>query len=156
VDGGLVNPVPTSVLADMGADVLLAVNLTAPTSERQNLSRGGSLRGKDLLRAPVDLASLRELALPELLKAPNIADIFFKMIYTMEYEVAQARAGLAHVVIHPDLKGFNWTEMHRARELIRAGELVAQQYVPQIKALIPYFRDYCRVPVRLSSPWRAP
>jgi hypothetical protein len=29
---------------------------------------------------------------------------------------------------------------------------VAEQYVPQIKALIPYFSDYCRVPIRLSSP----
>jgi hypothetical protein len=73
----------------------------------------------------------------------------------MEYEIAQAQVGTAHVLIHPDLRGFSWTEMHRAKELIRAGQLIAEQYVPQIKSMIPYFSDYCRVPLRLSSPYRA-
>jgi predicted acylesterase/phospholipase RssA len=100
----------------------------------------------------MDLAHLKDLTMPEMLKAPNLMDVFFQMIYTMEYEVAQNRLSLAHVVIHPDLKGFSWTEMHRAKELIRAGERVAEQYVPQIKALIPFFSDYCKAPIRLSSP----
>lgn len=149
VDGGLVNPVPTSVIADMGADTLVAVNLTMPASDRPSVSVN---KDHKVPIAPVDLASLKELALPEVLKAPNMFDVFFQMIYTMEYEIAQSRVGLAHVVIHPDLKGFSWTEMHRAKELIRAGQLVAEQYVPQIKALIPYFADYCKIPVRAGTP----
>lgn len=152
VDGGLVNPVPTSVVSDMGADLLIAVNLTMPAGDRQaGLRSRRAKAGQALFQAPVDLASLRELTLPDLLKAPNMFEIFFQMIYTMEYEIAQSRTSLAHVVINPDLKGFSWTEMHRAKELIRAGQLVAQQYVPQIKALIPYFADYCKVPLRPSS-----
>ncbi len=149
VDGGLVNPVPTSLLAEQGADTLIAVNLTMPAGDS---ARDVKPKGRTVLNAPVDLASLKQLALPEVLKAPNMFDVFFQMIYTMEYEIAQSRLGLAHIVIHPDLKGFSWTEMHRAKELIRAGQLVAEQYVPQIKALIPYFSDSCRVPIRLSSP----
>jgi NTE family protein len=150
VDGGLVNPVPTSVIADMGADTIIAVNLTAPASE-VSVRRP---RGRDILTAPVDLETLKDLTLPNILKTPNIVEVFFQMIYTMEYEIAQSRVGLAHVLIHPDLKGFSWTEMHRAKELIRAGQLVAEQYVPQIKALLPFFSDSCRVPIRLSSPWK--
>lgn len=151
VDGGLVNPVPTKVVADMGADILIAVNLTMPAgSEATRLSRAN----RSAPTAPVDLASLKELALPEVLKAPSVLDVFFQMIYTMEYEIAQSRLGLAHVVIHPDLKGFSWTEMHRAKELIRAGQLVAEQYVPQIKALVPCFQDHCKMPVRLTSQLR--
>lgn len=150
VDGGLVNPVPTSVIADMGADTLIAVNLTMPAGDPSAAAKVN----RPMLNAPVDLASLKELALPEALKAPNVIDVFFQMIYTMEYEIAQSRLGLAHVVIHPDLKGFSWTEMHRAKELIRAGQLVAEQYVPQIKALIPYFQDHCKVPIRLTSQLR--
>lgn len=152
VDGGLVNPVPTNVIADMGADILLAVNLTMPAVDRHH----HSLPKKDsraIFNAPVNLASLRELTLPDALKAPNMFEVFFQMIYTMEYEIARSRVGLAHVLIHPELKGFSWTEVHRAKEIIRAGELVAEQYVPQIKSLIPYFSDYCRVPIRLSTPW---
>jgi NTE family protein len=150
VDGGLVNPVPTSVVADMGADTIIAVNLTAPAGD---LARVKPARVKNLLHAPVDLETLKDLTLPNILKTPNMVEVFFQMIYTMEYEIAQSRVGLAHVLIHPDLKGFSWTEMHRAKELIRAGQLVAEQYVPQIKALLPFFADYCTVPIRLSSPW---
>ncbi len=153
VDGGLVNPVPTSVVGEMGADAIIAVNLTAPASERQ-AQVVARRRGKTLLQVPVDLETLKDLTLPNILKAPTMVDVFFQMIYTMEYEIAQSRANLAHVLITPDLKGFSWTEMHRAKELIRAGQLVAEQYVPQIKALIPQFSDYCTVPIRLSSPWK--
>jgi NTE family protein len=153
VDGGLVNPVPTSVLAGLGADTLIAVNLTAPASERQAQINGRARRaGQTLLSVPVDLETLKDLTLPNILKAPNLVEVFFQMIYTMEYEIAQARVGLAHVLIQPNLKGFSWTEMHRAKELIRAGELIGEQYVAQVKSLIPYFADYCTVPIRLSSP----
>jgi len=156
VDGGLVNPVPISLISDMGADTLIAVSLTTPAADRQaRLKAQRAAQGAGILKAPVDLASLKELTLPELLKAPSLFDVFFQMIYTMEYEIAQSRVNLAHVLIHPDLRGFSWTEMHRAKELIRAGQLIAEQYVPQIKSMIPYFADYCRVPLRLSSPYRA-
>ncbi|MBI4375498.1 MAG: patatin-like phospholipase family protein [Elusimicrobia bacterium] len=147
VDGGLVAPVPTKALSEMGADILVAVNLTMPAGDRNDRRRkaGPSL--------PMGLESLKELTLPDALKAPNMVQVFFQMIYTMEYEIARATMAPAHVLMHPDLKGFRWTELHRARELIRAGELMAEQYVPQIKALIPYFSNYCQMPVRLSSPW---
>jgi NTE family protein len=152
VDGGLVNPIPTSVVADMGADTIIAVNLTAPVSDYQRRKP----RHQDILHAPVDLETLKDLTLPQILKTPNVLEVFFKMVYTMEYEIAQSRVGLAHVLINPDLKGFSWTELHRAKELIRAGQLVAEQYIPQIKSLLPFFSDYCKAPIRLSSPWKRP
>jgi NTE family protein len=138
VDGGLVNPVPTRVLADLGADILIAVNLTMPAGDRPH---GGPYAQKPLLERPVSLASLRDAATPQLLKNPHIFDVFFNMIYTMEYEVAQSRLEMAHVVLHPDLKGFSWTELHRAREIIKAGERAAEEALPRIKALIPSLRS---------------
>jgi NTE family protein len=137
VDGGLVNPVPTRVLADLGADVMIAVNLTTPTRDRP---QHGVHRLKSLLEQPVSLKTLRDAALPQLLKNPHIIDVFFNMIYTMEYEVATSRQELAHVVLHPDLRGFSWTELHRAKEIIKAGERAAQEALPRIKALIPALR----------------
>lgn len=132
VDGGLVNPVPTRVLSDLGADVLLAVNLTMPAGDRPR--RGG--------RMP------KRQSLLDILKAPNLFDVFFHMIYTMEYEVSQARLDLAHVVVNPELKGFSWTELHRAKEIIAAGERAAEEALPRIKALIPSFGHACRLPRR--------
>ncbi|MFI5347490.1 MAG: patatin-like phospholipase family protein [Elusimicrobiota bacterium] len=137
VDGGLVNPVPTRVLSDLGADIMIAVNLTMPTGERPHPHRPGT---KPLLEQPVSLETLRQAATPQLLKNPHIFDVFFNMIYTMEYEVAQSRLEMAHVVLHPDLKGFSWTELHRAKEIIQAGERAAEEALPRIKALIPALR----------------
>ncbi len=133
VDGGLVNPVPTRVLADLGADVMIAVNLTMPAGDRPH----GEHSSKSPRKRAVTLESLRDAATPQLLKNPHIIDVFFNMIYTMEYEVAQSRLEMAHVVLHPDLKGFSWTELHRAREIIKAGERAAEEALPRIKALIP-------------------
>ena len=154
VDGGLVNPVPTSVIADMGADILIAVDLTMPVSERKLRTPGRAPLKTPLLQTPVDLSVLRDIAVPEMLKAPHMFKILFQMIYTMEYEIAQARTNLAHVVIHPDLKGFSWTEMHRGKEFVRAGEVIAEEYVAQIKALLPVFSDRGKAPLRLASPWK--
>jgi len=137
VDGGLVNPVPTRVLADLGADVLISVNLTMPAGDRPH----GGHEKRNILERPVSFAALKDVATPQLLKNPHIIDVFFNMIYTMEYEVAQSRMEMAHVVLHPDLKGFSWTELHRAREIIKAGERAAEEALPRIKALIPALRS---------------
>lgn len=156
VDGGLVNPVPTRVVAGMGADVVVAVNLTMPASERAiRKPKGPRGRKPTLFETPVDLANLKELALPDSLKSPDMFNIFFQMIYTMEYEIAQARvADYAHVVIEPDLRGFSWTELHRAQEIIKSGERIAEEYVPQIKALLPFFSGNKNAPQRPRSLYR--
>ncbi len=139
VDGGLVDPVPIRVVSQMGADILVAVNLTMPAGERKTGLRHGRRAGEALLE--LDLARLKELTLPKALQAPNMAQVFFQMIYTMEYEIAKSRAQVAHVNIHPDLTGFSWTELHRAKEIIEAGERVAEAVLPKVKALLPFFAD---------------
>lgn len=141
VDGGIVNPVPTRVISDMGADILLAVNLTMPAGERK--TKVHERHSRRLLDQPLNLETLRQAAMPVLPKAfraPNFPEVFFQMIYTMEYEVAQSRLDIAHVTMFPDLKGFSWTELHRAGEIIRAGERAAEEALPRLKALIPAFR----------------
>ena len=151
VDGGLVNPVPTRVIAEMGADIILAVSLTMPAGERNVASKKKPHADpKSLFHLPVDLQSIKDFAMPDALKTPNMLEVFFQMIYTMEYEIAQSRTSPAHVVIHPDLAGFSWTELHRAKDLIAMGERIAQAYAPQIKALLPYFSEEGRAPRRAS------
>ncbi|MBI4679559.1 MAG: patatin-like phospholipase family protein [Elusimicrobia bacterium] len=151
VDGGLVAPVPIRAAAALGADILLAVNLTLPAGARLTSAVERRRRGEGVLSLPMDLATLTELALPEVLRSPSVVDVFFQMIYTMEYEIARTRTDPAHLVIQPDLRGFHWTELHRARELIELGERVAEEFLPRIKALIPFFADYCRAPLRTGS-----
>lgn len=136
VDGGLVSPNPVRTLGQMGADILIAVNLTMPAGARKSNLRDRRSR----------------LPLPEGWDSPHMMQVFFQMIYTMEYEIAKAAAPLAHITIHPDLSRFSWTELHRGRELIEAGERVTEEVLPKIKAMLPYFSDSCRTSLR-KGPW---
>ncbi|MDD5629721.1 MAG: patatin-like phospholipase family protein [Elusimicrobia bacterium] len=149
VDGGLVDPVPVRVASELGADLLVAVNLTLPAAARNPRRRQPGLLEASL---ELDFARLRELTLPAALQAPSMLQVFNQTLHTMEYEIARTRMEFAHVAIQPDLSAFLWTETHRSRELIRAGERVAEQYVPQIKALLPFFTQLGKVPRRPSSP----
>src|SRR5205807_909160 len=130
VDGGLVNPVPTSVVANMGADVLISIKLTAKPSVRRGLAQT-----KFFPLAP---------------RSPGMAEVFFKMLYTMQYEIAQARTEIAHVVIAPDMRDFLWTEFHRSEEILKVGEAAAEVAVARVKSLLPFFADFCRVPLGIS------
>ncbi|MBI5200216.1 MAG: patatin-like phospholipase family protein [Elusimicrobia bacterium] len=150
VDGGLVDPVPTKVVSQLGADILISINLTMPAGQRKGPVRD---RHEAALARIADLAKLKDLTLPEALKAPSMLEILFQMIYTMEYEIAQSRMEMAHVSIHPDLSGFHWTEMHRAKDLIEMGESVAATAAPKIKGILPVFADHCKLPMRKQT-WK--
>ena len=130
-----------------------ADSLVTPAGKRTSeLRKRREERSKPSLLDIADLEKLKELTLPEAFKAPNLFQVFFQTIYTMQYEIAKSRAGSAHVTIHPDLSGFAWTELHRARELVGAGEKVAEAVLPKLKGLLPYFSDYCQTDIR-TSPW---
>lgn len=148
VDGGLVDPVPIKVLNQMGADILIAANLTMPAGERKSALRK-KRKGRPALMS-MGLSEIKDLTLPKALQSPHLFQILFQMIYTMEYEIAKSRSSLAHVNIHPDLSAFSWTEMHRAKEIIEAGEEIAETVMPKIKALLPYFSDACKVDIKRS------
>lgn len=131
VDGGVVNPVPTSVVQAMGADIALSVNITmAPAVKR--------------------LPSLRKRR-PSVfnpLHGPSIFQVMAKTIYTMQYGIAQNGADGADVVIAPDLAEFGWSEFHRAKDIIAIGEEQAEKVMPKILAKFPFFTDQARRPLR--------
>jgi NTE family protein len=137
-DGGLVNPVPTSVIASMGADILLSVNLT---------TKPGVKRSRPGRRNPRRYSS-------SYWKGPNIIEVVSKTIYTMQYEIAQARAELSDAVLAPDLSNFTWAEFDRAADIIKIGAEYMEESLPKIKSLLPFFADYCRVPLRARAPIR--
>jgi NTE family protein len=131
VDGGLTNPAPTSVIAAMGADVLITVNLTTkPVAKRLPGRRDWRRRSSSYW------------------KGPNILEVLMKTIYTMQFEIAEARAEIAHVALVPDLAEFTWAELHRAADIIKVGEEYMEENLPKVKSLLPFFADYCRVPIR--------
>jgi hypothetical protein len=57
-------------------------------------------------------------------------------LMAMEYVIGREDCRKADVVINPVLIGANWFEFFRVDELIKKGELEAEKFLPQIKALI--------------------
>ena len=105
VDGGLTTPVPVEVVKKMGADFIIAVNVTPSASDRVQKIR----------------------------KEPSIFHVIMQSIYITTYAMAQHNLEYADIVIEPDLARIGAGDFQKARELIRRGEQAAQKAIPEIK-----------------------
>jgi len=111
VDGGLVNPVPVSVAKQMGADFIIAVDVTPDKTERANhLTKN-----------------------EEAVREPGIFQVLIQSVYISTYYTARIVSEGADTVIHPHLAHIGPGEFHRASECILEGELAAVDSVAEIK-----------------------
>ena len=109
VDGGLVNPVPVSVVKRMGADFIIAVNVIPDVAGRAHR---------------VDKESFKE---------PNIINIIMQSIYIGSYSLVRSSLEEANIVIEPNVAHVGYGDFHHAQECILQGELAAQASIPEIK-----------------------
>lgn len=105
VDGGLVNPVPVSVVKRMGADFIIAVNVMPEVTDRTE---------------KID-------------KEPNIFQIIMQSIYITTYSLVRSSVEDADTVIEPDVANIGAGDFQKAQELILRGEQAAQSAIPEIK-----------------------
>jgi NTE family protein len=112
VDGGLVNPVPVSVIEDMGADFVIAVNVMNDVGDRLRRTKKGQQKR---------------------LKEPTIFNVLLQTLYIGSYVIAKDSAEGADITINPDTTQINVGEFHRARECIEQGEIAARAAIPEIK-----------------------
>jgi predicted acylesterase/phospholipase RssA/cellulose biosynthesis protein BcsQ len=141
IDGGVLNPLPTSVLADMDVKKIIAVNvLQSPeevewsqTKEDENLIRYFDL---PFSKHPFKYIGFRIGRVTSKIFTPNIADIIVRTLQATEFLIAELSAKQADVLIHPDLRGIYWFELNKGSELIKRGEESAQKALPAIKALV--------------------
>jgi NTE family protein len=105
VDGGLTTPIPVDVVKRMGADFIIAVNVTPDVSGR-TWKKG---------------------------KEPNIFQIMLQSIYITTYSMAQISLEDADIVIEPDLAKIGAGDFHKTQESIKQGELAARNAIPDIK-----------------------
>jgi NTE family protein len=112
VDGGLVNPVPVSVLKTMGADFIIAVNVMPDVgADARHLKQAGKKK----------------------LKEPNIFNVILQSLYIGTYIIAKASIEGADIIITPDTIHIHPGDFHRARECIEQGEIAAREAMPEIK-----------------------
>ena len=107
VDGGLVNPVPVSVLKRMGADYIIAVNVIPPPQARAKPTAGS--------------------------KAPGIIEVVMQSIFISAHFLVDSCLKGADTVIEPRVAQIGVGDFRRAQECILQGERAAQDAIPEIR-----------------------
>jgi NTE family protein len=140
MDGGVVNPVPVSVLKRAGAKRIIAVNVfpTTPelreyaqTLQRRRTERDAQLAGRHLF---VRLwTSLRR----ELWRSisPLIFDVIMRSMQSMEYQIAEIACHDADLTLRPTMPGSHWLEFYRPQKFIQRGEEEALSHLQELKRL---------------------
>lgn len=139
VDGGLVNPVPVSVVRAMGAGLVIAVDLNhdivASRVSRPDSNSQGTFHTQAMARLLASLRTNPGLAQfeawlhkePEPL--PGIFDVLLSSIYIMQARMTQAslRQDKPDILIRPPLGAVRFMEFDRAEEIIEIGYRSAAQ-----------------------------
>ena len=112
VEGGLVNPVPVSVVRQMGADFIIAVNVIPDVRERVQRTSKGQKKS---------------------FKEPNIFGVLMQSIYITTYSLVRPSLEDADIVIEPQMVHIGYGDFRRAQECILQGELATQNSIPAIK-----------------------
>jgi len=141
IDGGVLNPLPTNVLIDMGVKKIIAVNVLQSPEE---VDWSQKREDEDLIKYfelpftkhPFKFIGYRLLSALSKVFTPNIPDIIVRTLQAAEYVIAEQSAKQADVLIHPDLRGVNWFELYEVGQLIKRGEEAAEKALPAIKALV--------------------
>lgn len=142
VDGGLVNPVPVNVLREMGADFVIAVDLShrvvggrfsrevpAPPREEEQDTRVTELKNRIAQALSARMARVRVPALDQIRRwrsrqpLPSIFDVMTTSISIMETLIttARLRADPPDLLIQPKVGHLRSLEFHRAGEAIAEG-----------------------------------
>jgi NTE family protein len=147
VDGAVRNPVPVSALAELGADVRVAVNLhhelvreiiqtgarRAPGSRPIIATRVGEAIESGLARFRKRGRARKPANDDESL--PNLFEIMTASMSLVEYELARHRLATdpVDVVIEPDVHGIRSFEFHKARQAIQAGEAAGEAGIEPLR-----------------------
>ena len=142
VDGGLVNPVPVSLARAMGADVVIAVDLsfdmlgrhlrTEPPPE----TSAGDV--SDWIRKLQDsLGALITADSPEAPRMPSMLDVLASSINIMQVRINRSRmAGEPpDLVIAPRLAHLGLLDFHRAQEAIEEGKQAVERVAHSLSDL---------------------
>ncbi|MCP5265166.1 MAG: patatin-like phospholipase RssA [Burkholderiaceae bacterium] len=155
VDGGLVNPVPVSLARAMGAELVIAVDLStdllgrhlheadeaeAASQDAQATDETGEATLMDdwrrRLQAGLDALNLG--GRDDGLELPSMLDVMASSINIMQVRISRSRmAGdPPDYFVAPRLAHLGLLDFHRAEEAIAEGERAAKAVLPSLQSLV--------------------
>jgi NTE family protein len=140
LDGGVVNPVPVSVLRRSGANRIIAVNVFSTVAELQAEQEARRLRRQEreaqIASRPLPVRLWYHMRREVRRSAPPmIFDVIMRSMQFMEYQIAEVACHEADLTLRPTVPGAHWLEFFAPEKFIRRGEEVALQHLPQLKRL---------------------
>jgi len=162
IDGGVVNPVPVSMCRALGADVVIAVDLSRsvthvdqrapqqPAASRAAPGRGDDQddeHGNDGATEPGDGAEATAIlakwsglvdGLVESFRSrrsePGLLEVMSGSVNIMQDRITRSRLAIdpADLVLRPDLADFQLMDFHRAREAIDIGHRLVEATAEQL------------------------
>jgi NTE family protein len=147
VDGGMVDPVPVSVCRNLGADVVIAVDITARPVPTTPSGRGVWNRIGDHVHDGLSQQTWLPASLTEWLEAafrerperplPGLYSILNQSVSILLQEIVRQRLILdpPEVLIRPELS-LTILGFRQAREGIEAGERAAEAALPQLRKVL--------------------
>ncbi|MCX7896929.1 MAG: patatin-like phospholipase RssA [Rhodocyclaceae bacterium] len=129
VDGGLVNPVPVSLARAMGAEIVIAVDLSADIVGRALRGKSGAASSGWTQRL------LTTIGLSDGVKLPPVTSVLATAVHIMQTRIARSRlAGEpADVLLQPRLARLALMDYHRAEEAIAEGRAAVRRMLPAIE-----------------------
>lgn len=122
VDGGLVNPVPSQTVRELGARIVVAVDLMSPAArahENSGLPEGSG-------NSPAT-------------RILNLVEMLWRSNEIMQEEITIRSAATADVTIQPKLGRSRWRDFsNRGPSFIAAGEEAARGALPELRRLLPF------------------
>lgn len=153
-DGGMVNPVPVSACRELGAEIVIAVNLNgnrvgrrrrlrlaaekedgAGDPPRNDILNGIREQMPAALRGPADRMAARIRGNGN--AAPSYFEVLTNSINIMQAQITDSRLAVERpdVILVPDVRGIGIMEFYRGREAIEAGRKSAADALPDIRKL---------------------
>lgn len=119
VDGGMINNLPVDVCRSMGADIIIAIDLTQNHHDDDEIS------------------NISEARFNRIMHYPNLFKLFAWARYRPDLAKYQDNRKSADIYINPMLKGFKASSFKKSKieRMIEAGEKAGEKAFPQLKQL---------------------
>ncbi|MCI0820344.1 MAG: patatin-like phospholipase family protein [Chloroflexi bacterium] len=123
VDGGLVSPIPSHAVRDMGANIVVAVDLKSQAGQTTE-----------------DLSSLSGSGRASVTRTPNLLETLWRSTEIMQEEITALSAATADISIEPKLGRVRWSDFSQsvAQNFIAAGEEATREKLPELRRLLPF------------------
>ena len=126
VDGGMIDPVPADVVREMGADVVIAVNVVPHLKQGVSTAMSRAFRKVSRLNPLSYLSGARNM--------PDIVDVFMNSLQSTEHELGNFKSLSADVLVNVDMAEFTWIDFHRAVDIVERGRQAGELAAPRVRA----------------------